>query len=106
MSAIKPVRDTDSSSSLNDNPGVTMPHPNETDLAADLFAAALRATEVMVRTAALKSMPQGRFIPKFELAAWSEADIAVCAAKFEDAVRAVVTEEIAALVTDAIVRAA
>lgn len=105
MSDRRSTRDTDSSSSSNDNPGVTMRHPND-DLAADLFAAALRATEVMVRTAALKSMPQGRFIPKFELAAWSEADITVCAAKFEDAVRAVVAEEIAALVTDAIARAA
>jgi hypothetical protein len=82
-------------------------HPIGTDpLAVDLFAAALRATEVMVRTAALKSMPQGRFIPKFELAAWAPEDMAVCSAKFEEAVDARIEAALLAYVTDAIARAA
>lgn len=57
-----------------------MPHPKETDLAADLFAAALHAVQTMVRDSAEKSMPKlPRFIPKPRLARWDEDTLQACA---------------------------
>jgi hypothetical protein len=61
-------------------------NPIETD---DLFAEVLRAVQTMVVNAAEASMPKlPRWAPKFELAAWDEAELAGCAAMFGKAVDA------------------
>jgi hypothetical protein len=61
--------------------------------AADLFTEALRAVQAMVFSAAEKSIPNSRFLPKFELARWDETELAACGALFADAVRAVHAEK-------------
>jgi hypothetical protein len=97
---LNPVRATDSPATFNEptlgtvRPSIGVGLVSTEDLAADLFAEALRAVQTMVVNAAEKSMPKlPRWAPKFELAAWDERELVAAAAMFAEAVRVVAAEK-------------
>jgi hypothetical protein len=92
MSVSVPIQSTDYPSTHNEPTGDAVLHPNGAteDLAADPSAEeVLHAIQTMVRNSAEKSMPKiSKFMPKVELAPWSDADLVICEAALDEYVDA------------------